>query len=172
MAVPAAARQHDALKNIIGMFVNTLILRNHIAYHEPFNHFFKRLQQNTFNVLEYQGIPLELICGQLKIKYPEVSVFFNMTNIGTSHRERMTDFDCYHIDRVQDAKFDIVCYLEEYKNGIEINCHYFKERFKPITIEKVMQLYQRILENILREPGKEIGALRGGGKKKKLKRTK
>ncbi|MCP5102376.1 MAG: hypothetical protein GY950_03305, partial [bacterium] len=78
IAIPAAARQHEALKNIIGMFVNTLILRNHIPTDEPFVDFFKRLRQNTFNVLEYQGIPLELICGRLKIKYPEVSVFFNM----------------------------------------------------------------------------------------------
>jgi amino acid adenylation domain-containing protein len=172
MAIPAAARQHEALKNIIGMFVNTLILRNHTHHDEPFLDFFKRFQDNTFKVLEYQGIPMELIFGQLKIKYPEISVFFNMVNIGRTHQEEITDGESYHIANVQNAKFDIVCYLTEYKNGIEINCHYFKERFKPVTIKKLMDLYCRVLDNISGEPTKTMGeySLAGKKKKRRLKR--
>jgi non-ribosomal peptide synthetase component F/acyl carrier protein len=156
MAIPAAARQHEALKNIIGMFINTLILQNTINDEESFAGFFKHFRDNTFKVLEYQGFPLELICGQLKIKYPTISVFFNMINIESTHREELTDFTCYHIEKVQEAKFDMVCYLIEYKNGIDISCHYLKDRFKPISIEKLMHLYTKVLEGISREPHREI----------------
>ena len=173
MAIPTAARQHEALKNIIGMFVNTLILRNKVIIDESFIDFFKRLQDNTFKALEYQGIPLELIFGQLKIKYPDISVFFNMINIGNTHQEEVTNLECYHIEKVQDAKFDIVCYLTEYKNGIEINCHYFRDRFKPVTIKKLMDLYRTALDNISGEPAKKIGeySLTGKKKKRKLRRN-
>ena len=154
IAIPAAARRHEALKDVIGLFVNTLIFRNYIDSDESFIDFFKRLQDNFFNMLEYQDVPLELICGRLKIKYPEVSVFFNMVNTGTSHRESITNTASYHVENVQTAKFDIVCYLRECKNGIEINCHYFKDRFKPLTIETIMNLYLKTLDNISNEPGK------------------
>ncbi|MCX6584461.1 MAG: condensation domain-containing protein [Candidatus Aminicenantes bacterium] len=171
IAIPAAARQHEALKNIIGMFVNTLILCNRITPGEPFADFFNRLQDNTFKVLEYQGIPLESICGQLKIKYPEVSVFFNLVNIGSTQQEIVKNLESYHTEKVQNAKFDIVCYLTEYKNGIEINCHYYKNRFLPGTIEKLMELYQEMLANIAGDPSRNIGEYFLSGKKRKLKRT-
>jgi amino acid adenylation domain-containing protein len=170
IAIPAAARQHEGLKNIIGMFVNTVILRNYISGDDIFGDFFKRFQDSTFKVLEYQDISLELICGQLKIKYPEVFVFFNMVNIGTTHRENLANLESYHLETVQEAKFDIVCYLTEYNNGIEINCHYFKDRFKALSIEKLMTLYAKVLDNISAEPGKKIGEYTLTGKKRTLKR--
>jgi amino acid adenylation domain-containing protein len=173
MAIPAAARQHDELKEIIGIFVNTLILRNTINNNDSFDAFFEHIRDNTFKVLEYQSFPLELICGQLKIKYPVISVFFNMINIESTHQEILTNSECYHLEKVQDAKFDIVCYLIEYKNGIEISPHYFKHRFKPNTIETLMDLYTRILEAICRDPRQKIwqlGVQGVSGEKKILKR--
>ena len=171
IAIPAAARQHEALKNIIGMFVNTLILRSRIEPAEPFADFFNRLKDNTLKVLEYQAIPLESICGQLKIKYPEVFVFFNMVNIGSTQQENVKNLDSYHTEKVQNTKFDIVCYLTEYKNGIEINCHYYKNRFLPGTIETLIELYQEMLADIPGDPSRNIGEYFLGGKKRKLKRS-
>jgi hypothetical protein len=170
IAIPAAGRQHEALKNIIGLFVNTLILCNRIAADEPFLDFFNRLQDNTFKVLEYQGIPLESICGQLKIKYPEVSVFFNMVNTGSTQQENVSNLDSYHLEKVQNAKFDIVFYLAEYKNGIAVDCHYYKNRFKPVTIEKLMERYKEILTGISGNPARNVREYFKSGKKRKLER--
>ena len=139
---------------------------------KAFTDFFKRLRDNTLKVLEYQDFPLELICSQLKIKYPTISVFFNMVNIGDTHREQLTDLENYHMENIQDAKFDMVYYLTPYKNGIEIICHYFKHQFKPETIEKIMQMYKSILENILDNPKENIIKYSAGGKKRKLIRSK
>jgi fengycin family lipopeptide synthetase D len=156
MAIPAAARKHESLQKIVGMFVNTLIVRNNLMVEETFIEFFKRFQENTFKVLEYQDFPLELICSELKIRYPSISVFFNMINIGDSPLGTLTDFNSHHTEKVQDGKFDMVFYLEEYTNGIEIKCHYFKGRFKSSTIEKIMNLYVKTLENIIAKPEMKI----------------
>jgi hypothetical protein len=120
--------------------------------------------------LEYQDIPLELICGQLKIKYPTIPVFFNMTNTRTGNLEKLSNLEDFHMEKVQDAKFDMVCYVNEYQNGIEINCHYFKDRFKPLSIEKLMNLYKQILDNISAEPAKKIEEYTLTGKERTLKR--
>ncbi|UCH93956.1 MAG: amino acid adenylation domain-containing protein [Candidatus Aminicenantes bacterium] len=157
MAIPAAGRQHEALKTIIGMFVNTLILRTMVNADETFLDFFKAFQDNALQVLDYQTYPMELICSALKIKYPKISVFFNMINIGNSRRQNREDLEDSHIENVQDTKFHIHCYLREYKNGIEISCHYFKDLFMPETIEKITHLYIKVLKNIANEPGMKIG---------------
>jgi non-ribosomal peptide synthetase component F len=169
IALPAAARQHESLKNIVGMFVNTLIIRTKVNAGETFSDFFKHVQDNMFKVLEFQDFPLELICSELEIKYPTISVFFNMINIGSTPGKTLMNLKNYHMEKVQDAKFDIVCYLDEYTNGIEINCHYFKNRFKPQTIEKIMHLYIKTLGNISNKPGMKIGEYSFSGKKRILK---
>jgi amino acid adenylation domain-containing protein len=157
LGVPGAARQHEDLKNIVGFFVNTLILEDKIDPDESFIHFLLRVQDNTLKVLEYQSFPLELLCSEFKIRYPEIPVFFNMSIFGNTTRESLKSDTPLHLQTVQDAKFDIACYLGEYKNGITIETHYYKELFKPITIEKMMQLYRVILEDIARNPEKQVG---------------
>lgn len=171
MAIPAAARRHEALQNIIGIFVNILILKNHVNQDESFLQFFHRLQDNTFKVLDYQDIPMEMICGQLKIKYPEISAYFNMINIATTRPGILHNLENTHIESVQNAKFDIVCYLREYENAIDFNCHYYKDRFTPQTIEKLMELYKKILTDISINPTKTISEYFATGKKKKLLRA-
>jgi len=168
LAVPAAARQHQDLENIVGMFVNTLILRNRIKMEQTFSDLFQAVQTNTFQVLEYQAYPLELIFGDLKMRYPEISVFFNMVNTGFSHQEYLTGLDSYHIPRVQDAKFDLVCYLAEYKNGIQVSCHYARELFLPETIEKIIRIFKKLLENIAQDPEKTVKEYFTLKKKKKI----
>ena len=93
-----------------------------------------------------------------------------MINIGHTQQQTLAHLESRHLEKVQDAKFDIVCYVSEYKNGIEINCHYLKNRFKPQSIEKLMDFYKKILENICSEPEKKLKEYRLTTKKKKLKR--
>jgi len=170
LAVPGAARQHEDLKHIVGFFVNTLVLKSKINPHETFIDFLAKVQDNTFQALEYQSFPLELICSQLKIKYPDISVFFNMINLGSTQQVTLTRLENRHMEKVQDTKFDIVCYIKEFKNGIEIICNYFKNRFKPISIERLMDLYKKTLDQICKEPGKKLEEYGFTPKKKILKR--
>ncbi|MCP4214677.1 MAG: AMP-binding protein, partial [bacterium] len=170
VAFPAAARQHEGLEDTIGMFVNTLLLSNHLDNDERCAHFFKRFKEKTVAALEYQDYPLELICGELKIRYPEIPVFFNMVNIGNGSSgglSQLTDMKSRHIDRTQDAKFDLMCYVTEYKNAIEVSCHYFAELFSPVTVETIMNRYKALLEHISREPHLMLKEYKAKKKKKR-----
>ena len=169
MAIPASARQHEALKNVMGMFVNTLVVRTSVESSQTFADFFRDFKEKLFQVLEYQHHPMELIFSQLKIKYPRIAVFFNMVNLGNSSPRDHSDFHPLHSEQVQDTKFDLHCYLTEYDGGIIISCHYFKNRFLAGTIEKIAHLYIKILENISAQPGIKIKAYDFKGKRKVLK---
>jgi non-ribosomal peptide synthetase component F len=168
-AVPASARQHEDLKNIIGFFVNTLVLWERIDRDESFNAFLERVQKNTLQVFEFQSYPLELICGELKSKYPEISVFFNMSIFGDMQQQSLENTGAYHVEFVQEAKFNMVCYMMDYKNGIEIKIHYYKKRFKPEKIEKLMETYLKILEAISLDTGKVVRDYIKPGKRKTVK---
>lgn len=147
-----SGRNHESLKNIIGYFINTTILRNRIDTELSFNNLVNKVKENTLKALEYQNYPLELILDELKIKYPEISVFFNMLNMGESEKEELKSLKPYHTERVQDVKFDLVCYIVEYKNGIAVNCNYLSSLFKPARIEYMMTEYVDLLETLVESP--------------------
>src|SRR5690606_33745280 len=109
----------------------------------------KRINVNVLKALEYQDYPIELILDELKISYPKISAFFNMLNMGESNSEYIEDFGTYFIDKVQDVKFDIVWYVTEYANGIEIMCNYLVGLFEASRIESIMREYVKILDKIL-----------------------
>jgi acyl carrier protein len=162
-------REHADLQNVIGYFINTTILRNEINDEESFIDLLKRVNENTLYALEYQSYPLELIVDELKIKYPKISAFFNMLNMGESTREYIDDFNSYHINRVQDIKFELVWYVAEYANGIEIICTYLLGLFEPLTIEYMMKRYVLLLDKILEDPNKLLRECVVGKKKRLLK---
>jgi hypothetical protein len=156
IGAPGAGRLHEDLRNMIGFFVNTLIIRNKINMDETFTLFLERVRANMLQILEFQSFPLELICSELKIEFPEIPLFFNMLNITDSNKEYLKDFDSYHIEFRQEARFEIECYITEYKNGIDIKTHYYKELFERLTIEKMIQMYTNLLENISVDPNRII----------------
>jgi non-ribosomal peptide synthetase component F len=152
--MPGAARQHDDIKNTIGLFVNTLVLRSQVNKNQTFENFLQAIQSHVMKMLEYQGYPLELLCEELAVKYPAISLFFNMVNTGDSTRERMPELETGHIKNIQEAKFHMALYLVEYQDGIDILCTYFTQLFLPETVEKVINNYIQLLHKIAAEPKK------------------
>jgi len=148
LGIPAAGREHQDLKKIIGLFVNTLIIGIRHSREDSFMSLLKQVQEKMVQVLKYQGIPLELICSELKFKYPVLTTYFNMTTFGEVETLPLSDRNSYHISQVQNAKFDMVCYLTEFSNGVSIETHYKKDLFKAATIEKILQKYLGILEEV------------------------
>jgi tyrocidine synthetase III len=171
LALPGAARQHEDLEKIMGLFVNTLILRNHVQTDLSFIHFLEDTREKTMQVLEYQSYPLELICEELNIAYPQLSVFFNKTDMG-GQLDQLTDLDSAHMNATQDSKFDLSFYVSEYVNGINIACNYFAHLFEPVTVERIVTIYTRILANIAADPGQKVSSYHKSAKKRKLKKRK
>jgi fengycin family lipopeptide synthetase D len=158
-------RNHADLRNVIGYFINTTILRNQIDIEENFEELLQRINANTLKALEYQYYPTELIVDELKIKYPKINVFINMLNMGQSDKAYIEDFQAYHIEKVQDVKFDLVWYITEYANGVEIICNYLLDLFDMMTIEFIMDKFIKLLENILNNTTKPLKELKSKKKR-------
>jgi len=166
-----SGRNHESIKNIIGYFINTTLLRNQIDDEEIFSDFLIRVNENTLKALEYQSYPLELVLDELKINYPAISVFFNMLNMGESSRESLSEIESYPIEKVQEVKFDLAFYLKEYANGIEIICDYLTGLFEPTRIKFILEQYGMLLKGIAYNPDKKVTEYKvtgqSGAKKKR-----
>lgn len=171
IATAGSGRQHDDLKNVMGYFVNTVILRNQVKPEYSLNDLIKIINSNTMDALEYQHYPIELIVEELKTNYPKISVFFNMLNISQSNNVYLDNLESYHIDEIQDAKFDIVFYVKEFANGIELLTVYYSNFYSEMIIENIIDQYNQLIERVIENPDTPLNELGQNRKKKKFKKN-
>ncbi len=161
IGVPMAGREVDAVKELIGFFLNTVVFRHQVNLQESFNRLIVQVRENTLKNLEYQSYPYELLLDELGIEsnthQPTItSVFFNMLNFEHSGQGQLTELAERHQEIGNVMKYDLGLYVCEYENGIFIECDYRIDLFKRSTIEYIMEEFAGLLEQISLNPNLKL----------------
>ena len=164
-SVIAAGRDHEALQDIVGLFVNSLLFRVHMEKNQPFEDFLREVDTDVMESLRYQGYPMEPVFEELGMRYPRVSVSFNMLNLpGAAETGKLNPLEHHHIDVTQDVKFNLEPYITEYKNGIDLRWVYRKSLFKPLTIEYIANLYMELAGFFAQAPCRSLKSFKTGAR--------
>ena len=84
---PIANRYHHDVGGLVGIFVNTLILRNHVDSNKSVNELLNKISQDTLSAFEHQEVPFEQIVELLDVtrdasRNPIVQVMFSLQSFG------------------------------------------------------------------------------------------
>ncbi|MBL6449331.1 amino acid adenylation domain-containing protein [Fulvivirga sp. 29W222] len=161
---PVVNRQREGLQNVVGLFLNTLALRNKPGYDKPFMQFLHEVRDNTVEAFQNQDYQFENLLGQLNIKRdlnrnPLFDVFFNLINFKQDtygHLEGI-EINSYQDNDLLTAKFDLNLYAREYEGKLYLNCVYNGGLFKRETIEYVFSQYALLVNQIVSSPETHIG---------------
>jgi tyrocidine synthetase-3 len=154
VGIPAAARRHADLEGIIGMFVNTLALRNYPRGGKTFKIFLQELKTGTLAAYENQEYPFEDLVEKVSVsrdigRNPIFDVMFNFLDqpenkyaAGPSNVDEKEEAVYRHRDIA--AKFDMN--LTAVNQGETIHCEleYCTELFNAPTIERFIGYFKRI----------------------------
>ncbi len=157
IGIPAANRNHYQLKNMVGCFLNTLMLRDTLDVNASFHNFLLDVNKTLINGLAHQNYPFEYVLEQLNIpkdqsRFPLSSVFLNMLDFDAKSTEVIHDFNFQYGNLEASPKFDFECYLKSYTNGYEVNCVYNSELFKKETIKYWIDEYMSIVKQVVETP--------------------
>ncbi|WBW96389.1 non-ribosomal peptide synthetase [Oceanirhabdus sp. W0125-5] len=154
VGTPIAGRPHADLQNIMGMFVNTLALRNKPKRDKNYLEFLKEVKENSLKAYENQSYQLESLIENLDIvrdtsRNPLFDVMFNMV-------DTVNDADIQldglllkqYIKNNKISKFDLTFNVLEKDNIIEFNLEYCSKLFKKETIERLSNHYIKLLRDI------------------------
>ena len=161
---PVANRDHADTEGIVGMFANTLALRGQPARKKEFHHFLAEIKQIALDAYENQGYPFEELLEKVEVKRdvsrnPLFDTMFMLQNIEMEPL-KMGDIEITPYNKEPDtAKFDLTLTASEYEQGITYAIEYCTRLFKKETIDKIGMHYRRILEQVLKEPGKKIAEI-------------
>jgi tyrocidine synthetase-3 len=169
IGTPIAARRHVDLEQIIGMFVNTLTLRNYPGGSTTINDFLKQVKERTLAAFENQEYPFEdlvekLTLGREVSRNPMFDCMFALQNIeaqskGMPRAEIPGLIVKSYKNKHNIAKFDINFACAEVGANLSCAFEYCTKLFKKQTIRRFIFYFKNILHALLKNNDEKLSAI-------------
>lgn len=164
VASPVAGRPHADLDEVIGMFVNTLAMRNYPVSGKTFNDFLYEVRENSIKAFENQDYQFEELIEKLRLKHdlsrnPLFDTMFTLNNIDISEIsiEGLRFQPMIPENRI--SKFDISLDASVAGDTVGFVLEYCTKLFKKETMIRFAGHYSNILEQVVSNPGIELGEI-------------
>ncbi len=164
---PIAGRPHADLDNIIGMFVNTLAMRNFPRGQLTFVEFLEQVKENALEAYENQDYQFEMLVDKLELRRdmsrnPIFDTMFVLQNLQSHNldnsdgskkgNQKTSRYGFEH----KIAKFDLTLTAIEINQGIQFAMEYRTQLFKRETIERMAEQFVNILTQIIENPDQRL----------------
>ena len=163
VGAPVAGRGHPELEPIIGLFVNTLILRARMKEDLTFAELLEDVRKTSLDAFEHQALPFERLVDELKVErvpgfLPLYQVVFNFQNAALIESEAPRaegdlmeegDFPLVHS---QTAKVDVNLTVTQHESRISGGIEYNTDLFDAATIETMVSHFRAIAEQVSADP--------------------
>ena len=162
IGTPFANREFNEIQNIIGMFVNNIVLRGKIDKDLSFKDFLLNIRDQTVSDLSNQPYPFDILIKKLPIKKDNIkSPLFDTYFIYQNNEEIHIDINNkkYAISEIYNpiSKFNLT--FEIKPSTYSINVEYSVDLFKQETIENLFKHYINLLDNIFDNTEKKISEI-------------
>ncbi|TWF95492.1 non-ribosomal peptide synthase/polyketide synthase [Saccharopolyspora dendranthemae] len=164
---PVAGRTDEAVEDIVGFFVNTIVLRTDLSGDPDFTEVLARVRQNALGALEHQDIPFERLVEELapsrsKGRHPLFQVLLAVQNIP----QQDVTLPGLEVDSRPDApamaKFDLDFQVVELvddagePDGMLGGLTYAADLFDHSTAETLVARLLRVLDAVTADPHRPV----------------
>jgi amino acid adenylation domain-containing protein len=154
VGTPTAGRNHRSIESLIGIFLNTLVLRTGLSGNPTFRELLARVREVCLGAYAHQEMPFEKLLEILQpvrvlSHTPLVQVYFNMLNLPGSRIE-LPDLVVENMALPEGgSKFDLTLYLKEQTDGIQLTLVYNKDLFDAARMSMFLAQYEYLLGQAL-----------------------
>jgi amino acid adenylation domain-containing protein len=163
IGTPAAGRSQAELEKIIGLFINTLVLRNSPTPDKPVAEFLQEIKTDTLAAFENQDWPFEELVEKVEVdrdtsRNPLFDVMFIFQNYfdrslsptpaNTPPRDEITSL---YQEQHNSSKFDFTLVAVETGDRLTFTWEYCTKLFTAATIERFIVFFKSIASQIARE---------------------
>ncbi|MCP4157761.1 MAG: amino acid adenylation domain-containing protein, partial [bacterium] len=162
---PTAGRRHVDLENIIGVFVNTLAIRNRPESGKRFDDYLREVKNKTLKAFENQDYQFEDIVEMVEVerdmsRNPLFDAMFVLQNMESRDLKIPgLQLSPYKTGKTV-SKFDLILEGEEWQEKLNFKFKYRTAIFKKETIEKFVGYYNRITKSVLTNTTVKISDIR------------
>jgi amino acid adenylation domain-containing protein len=162
---PVAGRGRREVEGLIGMFLNTLVLRTELSGDPSFRELLRRVRGAALGAYAHQDVPFEMLLDELKperdlSRTPFFQVFLNMLELPMAGGVELPGAVLEPVSMPEaPSKFDLTLYLGPRDGGLALDAVFDAGLFERATVERFLDQYLRILDQAVAAPERRIGAV-------------
>lgn len=154
-------RNSNELENVLGMFVNTLSIRNYPHGDKTFIEFLTEVKESLLNAYANQDYPYEILVKRLSERFKKnVGTLFNSMFIMQNQdypELKIKDITAKPYYIASNIRFDLQFDAIEANNGDLSFCFtYSEELYKKETIQTLVSNYLKILSKAIEKPERKL----------------
>ncbi|MFZ0548313.1 MAG: amino acid adenylation domain-containing protein [Candidatus Promineifilaceae bacterium] len=159
---PVSGRNRPILEGLVGLFVNSLVLRTDLSGSASFLDVLARVQKTSTEAFAHQETAFELLLRELQPerdpgRTPFFQIYFNMLHFDEAET---LNIEADFLARPElSANFDLTLYVAEVGEGLELTLVYNKLLFKPERMTDLLQQYRLLLEQVAAGPTRPLNQL-------------
>ncbi len=153
IGTPIANRNRAELENLIGFFINTLVIRSDLSGNPTFSKLLVKNKKIALDAYRNQDVPFEEIVDKLKLErnLSHTALFQAMFVLNNAKIEKFelagVELEPIEIDNGT-TKFDLVLSITENVESLKGKFEYNNDLFKKNTIRQLINSFLKILEVI------------------------
>jgi amino acid adenylation domain-containing protein len=154
---PSANRGRAELSELIGFFVNNLVLRAEVEEGISFLDLLKRVRESTLGAYENQDVPFDLLVRELDTernadRTPLFQTMFILQNFPLEELKLPgLTVSPLEID-ASTARFDLTAEIYPYRKELYVYFDYRSDLYEEATIAALQRSFQHVLEFVLEHP--------------------
>ncbi|MFF7638668.1 amino acid adenylation domain-containing protein, partial [Kitasatospora sp. NPDC008050] len=167
VGTPTAGRPAGGFEDVLGYFMNMVVLAERIEGQEPFRALVRRVHRTTLGALEHSAYPLITLAEELRREDPaaagapfNVAFYFQNWTRGARAADQAQALVLGPVEGVhQEGEFDLTLEVVEQAEGCRYSLKYDPELFDAATVERIGTHFATLLADAVRAPGTAVGEL-------------
>ncbi|MGA9773578.1 MAG: amino acid adenylation domain-containing protein [Blastocatellia bacterium] len=161
VGTPIANRNRAETEGLIGLFLNTLILRNDLSGNPTFREFLNRAREVSLDAYAHQDLPFEKLVEALQPERalshtPLFQVMFTLQD-SVIESARLEQVKLYPIETdFSISRVDLTLSITETERGITGTLTYNTDLFDAATIKRMSEHFCNLLESLVKKPDQKI----------------
>jgi amino acid adenylation domain-containing protein len=161
---PIANRNRREIEDLIGFFVNSLVMRTQVSNELTFRELLAKVREVSLEAFAHQDVPFEKLVEELQPERnlshsPFFQVLFHLQNALTEDLCLPGLSVSVINSEAKQAKYDLVLSAFEAEDGLKTVLNYNTDLFEPETVARMATHFQRVLQSAVEAPDQQISRL-------------
>jgi amino acid adenylation domain-containing protein len=165
VGTPVAGRNHFEIEGLIGLFVNTLVMRTDLSGDPTFRELLSRVREVTLGAYAHEDLPFERLVEELQparnpSHAPIFQVMFALQNMPAPIKGEMSRLTMMKLDTAGGtSQFDLSLIMADSEAGLVGAFEYNTDLFAGSTITRALDHFQTLLVGIVAAPDQRLSSL-------------
>ncbi len=165
IGTPIANRDRKEVQDLIGFFLNMLVMRLDLSGEPAFVELLEQVKQTALTGYAHQHLPFEKLVEEMQLERntshtPLFQITFTLLDAQEATPAQNKDLEqSSMLDIGRTTRFDLEVYVREEAAGLVLSITYNTDLFAADTIKRMLAHYQQLLTKVVANPEQPVSAI-------------